>query len=201
MSRKIAVLVLILMVGFVLTACGGGQDAGDGEIPSNPGDPYPAPDQGQTSSEEQVVVDPESPVSAENPYPEPEPLEPAPIEPGLVVVPSDHEYAPAPGDDDLVRGNVYLDSGEVLLLESYPVQVRLVLKGNLPTPCHQPRAIITPPNDQNQIHLETYSLSDPDVICTQVLEPIEADIPLGSYTEGAFTVFVNEQQIAEFSLP
>jgi hypothetical protein len=199
MSKKITFSVVVFILGLLLAACGSGNDQAAGESPQNQpeapsNEPYPAPEQEHLDLEETSPGDPNTPVSIENPYPEP-------IEPGLVVVPSDHEYAPVSGDDALLRGNVFIDAGEVLLLESYPVQVRLKMIGNLPTPCHQMRAIISPPNDQNQIHIEAYSLSNPDTICTQVLEPIDAEIPLGAYTEGAFTIFVNEFQIGDFNLP
>ena len=43
-------------------------------------------------------------------------------------------YSTAP---DVRGGPVYLDATEILYLESFPVQVRLVLRGALPTPCHE----------------------------------------------------------------
>jgi hypothetical protein len=106
-----------------------------------------------------------------------------------------------PGDEAMDRGSVFIDSAEVVLMESDPVQIRLLLQGNLPTPCHQLRAEVSPPDDQNRIMVDVYSLVDPEVVCTQVLEPFEAGIPLGAYVEGDFSVSVNGDQVGTFDLP
>ena len=43
------------------------------------------------------------------------------------------ETAPTDGEE----GPVYVDSTDILYLESFPVQVRLLVQGSLPTPCHE----------------------------------------------------------------
>jgi hypothetical protein len=160
----------------------------------SPGDEqaYPGPDQGGSEGD-QV----ETPMA--EPYPEPGEVIPA--EPGIVDFPSDHAYAPASEDEQMVRGNVFIDESELILLESYPVQAKLDLDGSLPTPCHELRAVAQPPDDQDEIHVEVYSLTDPDQICIQVLEAFTASIPLGSYTEGKYTVWVNDEVVGEINLP
>jgi len=203
MENKIRWIIVTVVLLAGLTSCGtpgsqGSQGPSQNQ-PEAPGsEPYPAPVQGDLI-DDHPAIGPDSSVSLENPYPEP--LEPGKAEPGFSVVPSDYEYAPAPGDEELLRGNVFIDSGEILLLESYPVQVKIKIVGSLPTPCHQLRAIISPPDLENRIYIEAYSLSDPAAICTQVLEPIEAELPLGAFTEGDFRVFVNAQKLADFKLP
>ena len=114
--------------------------------------------------------------------------------------PVQNSYDPQPGDDDLMRGSVYIDSTEILLLESYPVQVKLRIEGDLPTPCHQFRAIVSEPNEQNEFHVEFYSLVDPEVICIQVLEPFDVTLSLGSYTVGSFSVYINGEKVEEFTI-
>ena len=106
-------------------------------------------------------------------------------------------WAPQPGDADLDRGEAFLDVTEVLLLESYPVQVQLHLAGSLPTPCHQLRAAVAPPDAQGQIAVEVYSVVDPGQICTQQLQPFDQGLNLGSYPSGIYTVLVNGVQAAE----
>jgi hypothetical protein len=196
MKRYIFVLFLVLVVVILTTSCGSvvpDQQVEPTQQVSEEGEePYPGP--GQSDPSEGRPVPPIS-----EPYPEPEDIQPA--EPGTVVIPTDHEYAPAPGDDQLVRGNVFIDEGQIILLESYPVQVRLQLKGSLPTPCHKLRAIVSPPDPDNRIQVEVYSLSDPDLVCTQVLEPFDAIIPLGNYTEGTYAVWVNEVETGMIDLP
>jgi len=109
-------------------------------------------------------------------------------------------WAPQPGDDDLERGNVYLDFTEVLLLESFPVQVQLHLEGNRPTPCHQLRVAAAPPDKQNQIAVEVYTVTDPGQACTQQLAPFAESINLGSYPSGDYTLLVNGELVAELTV-
>lgn len=122
----------------------------------------------------------------------PEPT-PTPETPPLI-----HPYAPRPGDSELARGDIFLDSAELLILESYPVQINLVLKGNLPTPCHELRVSAAEADSKNRILVDAYALADPEAVCVQMLQPFEATIPLGSFPAGHYTVWVNGEKIGEF---
>ena len=108
------------------------------------------------------------------------------------------DYAPQPGDGLLQRGSAYIDGSEVLTLESFPLQFMLHIMGNLPTPCNALRVSVNPPDSENRIFVDVYSVSDPNKICTQVLQPFEVNIPLGSFPEGLYKLFINGEQIAEF---
>ncbi len=134
------------------------------------------------------------------------PLEPSPDDP--VPSPPDNGY-PAPVDEplqfeprdsdvELERGEVYLDSADVLVMESFPVQIMLSLTGNTPTPCHQVRILANPPDVDNNIQIEVYSVFDPAQVCIQVLQPFVANLNLGSFPTGSYTVLVNGEQIGEF---
>ncbi len=107
-------------------------------------------------------------------------------------------YAPRPGDSDLERGPVYLDSAEILTMESYPLQFAVVLKGSLPTACHELRVVFREPDEENRLKLEAYSVTDPNAVCAQALEPFEQNVYLGSFPTGHYTVWVNDEQVAEF---
>ena len=107
-------------------------------------------------------------------------------------------FIPSPADSNLLRGNVYLDSTELLTMESYPLQFMLILRGNLPTPCHELRVAVSPPDSQNKIVVDVYSVADPNAICVQMLQPFEVNFPLGSFPAGHYTLWVNDQQTAEF---
>jgi hypothetical protein len=128
----------------------------------------------------------------------PTPAYPGPDQP--VEMPTDTKpdqtagYEPRPGDEQLDRGSVFVEAFDILTLESYPPQFMLHLSGNLPTPCHELRAVVSGPGKGSRINVELYSLSDPDMICIQVLAPFEASIPLGSYTEGSYLVTLNDDQ-------
>jgi hypothetical protein len=131
------------------------------------------------------------------PTPSPAPDEPVNSEtPSGPIVPN--PYAPQPGDENLSRSSAFMTSADLLSMESFPVQIALILSGNLPTPCHDLRAIIHEPDNANNIDVEIYSVADPDEICVQVLQSFEARIPMGSFPSGHYTVSVNGQRIGEF---
>jgi len=108
--------------------------------------------------------------------------------------------APAPVEG---RGPVFFDSADLLILESFPIQLRLVMRGNLPTPCHELAYEIAEANAQNQIHVSVYTTVDPAVTCMQVLEPFDESIsiPLDGLADGEYSVWLNGEQIGEFSYP
>jgi hypothetical protein len=111
-------------------------------------------------------------------------------------------YAPKPEDANLETGMVFLnleDSG-LLLQESFPVQVTLLLSGDLPTPCHQLRVKVSPPDSENRIQVDAYTVVDPDMICTQVIKPFETQVALGSFESGKYTVFINGEYLGEFTI-
>lgn len=107
-------------------------------------------------------------------------------------------FAPQPGDDQLNRGEVQLNQSEVMIMESFPVQITVHLEGSLPTPCHQLRVSIEGDPGSQEIRLDVYSVVDPDEMCAQVLEPFEANIPLGSFEDQGYTFWVNGEQIGEY---
>jgi hypothetical protein len=103
-----------------------------------------------------------------------------------------------PVDSNLLIGNVYLDSTELLTLESTPLQFMLALKGSLPTPCNQLRVDVSRPDSENKIIVDVYSVTKPDEICAQVLQPFEENFPLGSFPAGHYTLWVNGELVTEF---
>lgn len=115
-------------------------------------------------------------------------------DPAATAVPT----LPASDDENMTRSQVFIDSTEVLILESYPIQVNLSLTGSLPTPCHQLRSAITPPDEENRIFIDVYSVVDPDIVCIQVIEPFTHTISLGSFPSGHYKIYVNEALVAEF---
>ena len=112
--------------------------------------------------------------------------------------PFTNPFAPQPADTALTRANVYINEASLIIRESFPPQVSLTLAGDLPTPCNQLRAEISPPDPQNKIRVDVYSVIDPNRICVQVLEPFEASIDLGTFLTGHYTVWVNGEMAGEF---
>lgn len=99
----------------------------------------------------------------------------------------------------MTRGEVFIDSQEVQVVEGVPPQYQLVVTGSLPTPCHELRAVVDVPDEQDQIDVQLFSLVDPSVMCIQVLEAFEATIPLGSFPSNSYTVWVNGEAAGEMT--
>lgn len=139
------------------------------------------------------------------PVVETEPPTPVTGDPNATAMPQGSEipplnpYAPGKGDESMSRGEVYIDSLSILVLESFPPQYQLQVQGYLPTPCHQLRAIVDEPTIDSEIHVQVYSVVDPNMACIQVLEPFEVNIPLGSYVRGSYTVFVNGEEVGKIT--
>lgn len=106
---------------------------------------------------------------------------------------------PRPGDDDWVRAPAYVDSTDLLVMESYPLQYDLNVKGSLPTPCHQLRVRVDQPDRQGNIVIEAYSVANPDRMCAQVLAPFEVNLSLGSYPPGKYQLHLNGEVIGELN--
>lgn len=107
-------------------------------------------------------------------------------------------FSPKPGDAQLTRGNIFLNQKSLMIRESYPPQVSLALKGDLPTPCHELRVEIALPDPENRIIANAYSVADPNKACIQILEPFEEYIDLGTFPSGHYSVWVNGELAGEF---
>ena len=83
----------------------------------------------------------------------------------------------------------YFDSMDILLLESFPLQVHAVLKGNFPDGCTtiQDHEVI---HDGNIINIKIFTKRPVDAFCTEALVPFEYTVPLDVYglTEGEYFV-------------
>ncbi|MEX2230191.1 MAG: hypothetical protein WEB13_11205 [Dehalococcoidia bacterium] len=99
------------------------------------------------------------------------------------------EPAPDPG--------VFVDTTDVLLLESYPVQVVLHVTGTLPTPCHRLAHDVT--DDGSRIDVTLTATTNAEA-CIQVIAPFDERIALGSFAAGARTVWLNRERVGEFAL-
>ncbi len=137
-------------------------------------------------------------------YPGAEQNAPAPVEngypvegaaTGLIIQP------PQDGDANLNQGEVFLDSSQLLVMESMPPQYKLMVSGSLPTPCHQIRGEATAPDANGKIVVMIYSLISPDQICTQVLQPFTASLDLGSFAKGSYSIELNGVTVIQFEAP
>jgi hypothetical protein len=97
-----------------------------------------------------------------------------------------------------VEGPVFIDATEILYLESFPVQVRLVVRGSLPTPCH--KAVWEFDDLGTIIDVRLWSSVLLGQNCAQVLEPFEVSIPLGSFETSTSVVVLNGEEIGRLEL-
>lgn len=107
-------------------------------------------------------------------------------------------FSPKPGDEKLTHGNVFINSTSLVIRESYPPQISLSISGDLPTPCHELRAEIASPDPENQIMVDVYSVSDPNVACVAVIKSFQESINLGTFPGGHYSVWVNGELAGEF---
>ena len=184
-TNKLFWLTLLLSGVMVLAACA----------------PEPAPETAPEEPQEPSKPEPTEPVAYPYPYPEPEPVV-RPINPDAYPAPGDVVsdeplgYNPYPDVDDegnekvltpidfsvlaadkgLQSGPAYIDSTDVFMKESYPVQVELVIVGSLPTPCHQLRVITSEPDAEGHIQIQAYSVSDPETIKGNLIDQLTAPV-------------------------
>lgn len=89
----------------------------------------------------------------------------------------------------------YIDSLDIVFLESFPLQVHAVLKGNFPDGCtsvqsHEVKL------EGNTFYIKVFSKRPVDAFCTEALVPFEYIVPLdvygltaGDYIVKAYNVF------------
>lgn len=96
------------------------------------------------------------------------------------------------------RGPVYVDSTDILYLESFPVQVQLAVTGSLPTPCD--RLAWDVQQDSDGIAVSLWSESDADAFCASVLAPFEVSIPLGAFETADLALTLNGDDIGRVQI-
>ena len=165
-------------------------------------DAYPAPD----ANEDVQFADSDHPypgpqaIMIDHPYPSIEVVgNTSNLDLSDALMPA--EFAVVSSDQDLQTATVYVEYSELIMKESDPVQVELVIVGKLPSPCHQLRVVTPEPDNAGHIMVQVYSVTDPETMCAQVLEPFTAVVPLETNSEGNFTISINDELTGEFSLP
>ena len=112
--------------------------------------------------------------------------------------PEKPDWLPVSEDKILEKGEVFIDEAGLLVLESYPPQFKLSIRGSLPTPCHSLRVHLAEPDAQKRILVQVYTVVDPRMMCTQMLKEFEASIPIPNPPSGEkYTVWLNGEQVGE----
>lgn len=110
-------------------------------------------------------------------------------------------YFPQADDRNKTRSEAYISAADLLIAESIPPQPFLHVSGELPTPCHELRIAISPPDSKDHILVDVYAVIESEKICAQVIEPFEITVPLANIPSGQFVVFVNGIKVAGLVMP
>lgn len=111
-------------------------------------------------------------------------------------------YPPAPEDTSLEKGTVFIDESGLMAVEGQPGAAVVVASGNLPTPCHNLRAQVTPPDASNVVAVEVYSVVDPNMMCTQVLKPFSGEVAhIGGLPSGSYSITLNGTELGKLEVP
>ncbi len=108
-------------------------------------------------------------------------------------------FNPVPGDDALIRSQAFVDTVQWDNPQNTK-EVSLIFKGSMPTPCHQLRLNFLPLTADKRLDVEAYSVSNPDEVCTQVIQEFEAAVSLTGLGQGDYTLFANGQEMLRFSI-
>lgn len=135
--------------------------------------------------------------------------EPPIVDPGqpILITPGPTQTPPFDDDRDdgrqLVRANIFINHIGLTIMESFPIQIALNVEGELPTPCNKFVADVSPPNQDNEIHVDVYTLIDPAESCIAMIQPFSSNVPvpLEGFEDGAYTIWVNGEQVGEFNYP
>ena len=112
----------------------------------------------------------------------------------------DNPYATQASDNDLMAGDITIDSSSVFLSKSRPPQLMVNFDYFQPTPCYQLRVEINGPDSENHITLKAYAVAEKNKACTlmALATPLQASLDLGSFPRGHYVVILNDNQIGEF---
>ncbi|GAF75213.1 MAG: hypothetical protein ABUK08_01890 [Candidatus Humimicrobiaceae bacterium] len=91
-------------------------------------------------------------------------------------------------------GLASVDEIDILILESFPVQINVIASGNLPDPCTEISEVLQ--EREGDTFFITIKTNRSPGFCIQVLTPFEEIIPLEVYglPAGTYTVDVNGVQ-------
>ena len=163
-------IITLTILGLLLAACSNSPE------PFEPPDPESPSDDSQDAnpSDDGTIItdDPNAPVSSDDP------VQPTP-EPTLI-------------EGEMIAGLAVVEGFEVLILESFPVQIQIVARGGLPDGCTTIDEISTT-RDGNTFKVTITTIRPADAICTESIVPFEESISLDvvGLLAGTYPVNVN----------
>ena len=122
---------------------------------------------------------------------QPDSLTPPPEEP----VSSDDTPMPSqtpPGDDVLIEENAIVEEMDILMLESFPLQVNVNIKGQFRDGCTSLHDSWAEQTDETTFEVHIQTTRPADAMCTEALVPFEVNVPLdvNGLKAGTYTVKV-----------
>ena len=99
-----------------------------------------------------------------------------------------------PSTDDVIRGEATVEEVDLQIMESFPVQVAAIARGNLSDGCTEIDEVRSSFDAENKTFMVTITtVRDEDAVCTQALVPFEERIALDvrGLSAGTYTVDVN----------
>jgi hypothetical protein len=101
-------------------------------------------------------------------------------------------------DPSLVEVPSPIESVDILIMESFPVQYSVVVTSGLPNSC-ETFAGYRMERDSDMIHIEiiNWKPADPGVACAEVYRIVETTIPLGSEFESGSTYTISVNDVTE----
>jgi inhibitor of cysteine peptidase len=114
------------------------------------------------------------------------------ITPGNVTLADNATNGQGTGGSEYVYGTATVETIDVLILESFPVQVKVVAQGHLPDSCTEINEAKTE-KKENSFNIDISTRRPKDAICAQVLVPFNRTISLDAQglKAGNYTVNVN----------
>jgi hypothetical protein len=99
-------------------------------------------------------------------------------------------------ESEMVRKSAIVEKIDILLLESFPLQVHVVASGHLPDSCtklHEGMLIVRGEGNEPDFNIALHTIRDKNESCAQVITPFSKNIPLDVYglPFGTYTVDVN----------
>ncbi len=100
---------------------------------------------------------------------------------------------PDTNSEEYISGTAVVEDVEILILESFPVQVHAVAKGYLPDGCTEIDENIDIKREDNVFDVNIKTVRPKDMICTEAIVPFEQVIELDVYglKKGTYNVSIN----------
>jgi hypothetical protein len=115
------------------------------------------------------------------------------------LVPADNPFEPQAGDNTMALSDVLVNSA-FLNLQQPQESVLLGFSFYKEAACDQLRVSVSQPDAKKQINVSVYAVREKDKPCTlaNLRAPIQANVILGSYPKGHYSVYVNGVKAGEF---